>query len=188
MDKQILTTGDVARYCNVNFRTVIRWIERGILNAYKLPGRGDNRISREDFIEFLQDNDMPVPAEFRPSENRVLVVEDDVTTAKIIQKVLEKDAIETCVVHDGFHAGIKLNEFSPAVVSLDLDIPGLKGLDVLRYIRKTDNLKHIKVLVVSGLPEAELLAAQAAGADDVLSKPIKPEVLQERMSRLLSSN
>ncbi|TNF38926.1 MAG: response regulator, partial [Gammaproteobacteria bacterium] len=39
-----LTTGDIARYCQVNFRSVIRWIERGLLKAHKLPGRGDNRV------------------------------------------------------------------------------------------------------------------------------------------------
>ena len=44
MKKEILTTGDIAKYCNVNFRTVVRWVERGLLKSHKLPGRGDNRI------------------------------------------------------------------------------------------------------------------------------------------------
>ena len=62
--KQILTTGEIARYCGVNFRTVIRWIERGRLKAYQLPGRGDNRVTVEDFIDFLKVNSMPIPEEF----------------------------------------------------------------------------------------------------------------------------
>ena len=37
--QNVLTTGEAARYCDVNFRTVIRWIEKGYLKAYKLPGR-----------------------------------------------------------------------------------------------------------------------------------------------------
>ena len=60
-DKQALTTGEVAKYCGVNFRTVIRWIERGHLEAYKLPGRGDNRIPVDSFVNFLKGNNMPVP-------------------------------------------------------------------------------------------------------------------------------
>ena len=62
-EKQALTTGEVAKYCGVNFRTVIRWIERGHLDAYKLPGRGDNRIPVESFVDFLNNNNMPVPEE-----------------------------------------------------------------------------------------------------------------------------
>ncbi|MDO6805884.1 helix-turn-helix domain-containing protein, partial [Wenyingzhuangia sp. 1_MG-2023] len=57
--KQVLTTGEVAKYCGVNFRTVIRWIERGHLEAYKLPGRGDNRVPVAGFVRFLQSNEMP---------------------------------------------------------------------------------------------------------------------------------
>ena len=51
-DKNTLTTGEAAKYCGVNFRTVIRCIERGHLKAYKLPGRGDNRIPVKDCVRF----------------------------------------------------------------------------------------------------------------------------------------
>ncbi len=42
--QDVLTTGEAARICGVNFRTVLRWIDRGLLPAYKLPGRGDRRV------------------------------------------------------------------------------------------------------------------------------------------------
>ena len=65
MKKRVLTTGEVADYCGVNFRTVIRWIKRGQLDAYQLPGRGDNRIEVDDFIDFLITHKMPVPDELK---------------------------------------------------------------------------------------------------------------------------
>lgn len=65
MSKHTLTTGDIAQYCDVNSRTVIRWIRRGHLRAYQLPGRGDNRIDVEDFLDFLWQHKMPVPEELR---------------------------------------------------------------------------------------------------------------------------
>ena len=55
-DKRTLTTGEIANYCGVNFRTVIRWIQRGQLRAYQLPGRGDNRVEVHNFIAFLREN------------------------------------------------------------------------------------------------------------------------------------
>jgi len=63
LGKQVLTTGEVAGYCGVNFRTVIRWIKRGYLTAFQLPGRGDNRVRVEDFVTFLEENRIPVPHE-----------------------------------------------------------------------------------------------------------------------------
>ena len=63
-DKRILTTGEIANYCGVNFRTVIRWIQRGQLRAYQLPGRGDNRVEVHNFIAFLRENNIPIPRDF----------------------------------------------------------------------------------------------------------------------------
>ena len=60
MKKKALTTGEVASYCGVNFRTVIRWIEKGYIESFKLPGRGDNRIRVDHFVNFLHHNKMPV--------------------------------------------------------------------------------------------------------------------------------
>lgn len=60
-----LTTGEIAEYCDVNSRTVIRWIQRGHLRAYQLPGRGDNRVAVEDFLRFLKRHRMPVPEELQ---------------------------------------------------------------------------------------------------------------------------
>lgn len=184
MKKETLTTGDIANYCQVNFRTVIRWIERGLLKAYKLPGRGDNRVQIDDFIKFLSENDMPVPDELKQTSSRVLIVEDDPVMAKIIDKALQKIELETRIAPSGFHAGVELSEFAPSMMTLDLDIPGLSGLEVLQYVRKTPALKSIKVLVVSGRPEDELQAALSAGADDILAKPVRAQELQQKMLAL----
>lgn len=73
IDKQVLTTGEAAKYCGVNFRTVIRWIDKGHLDAYKLPGRGDNRIPINSFVDFLRKNDMPVADELLSNDRRLLL-------------------------------------------------------------------------------------------------------------------
>lgn len=56
-----LTTTQAAEYCGVHFRTVIRWINKGLLVAFKLPGRGDNRVLVQDLANFMLENDMPIP-------------------------------------------------------------------------------------------------------------------------------
>ncbi|MEI8650520.1 helix-turn-helix domain-containing protein [Paraglaciecola sp. Hal342] len=49
-----LTSGEIAKYCDVNLRTVIRWIDSGRLKGFKLPGGGNNRVTEEDFVDFLK--------------------------------------------------------------------------------------------------------------------------------------
>ena len=117
MEKNSLTTGEIAQYCGVNFRTVIRWIKRGHLKAYQLPGRGDNRVEVQDFLNFLREHDMPVPEDFQQFSLRVLIVDDDDAMAKNIQRVLRRAGFDTEIAADGFRAGTLAESFSPAVIS-----------------------------------------------------------------------
>ena len=56
---QYLTTGAIARHCGVSKVTVLRWIEKGNLAAFRLPG-GQNRIRREDFFDFAAKHKIPL--------------------------------------------------------------------------------------------------------------------------------
>lgn len=188
MKRRVLTTGEIAQFCGVNFRTVIRWIKRGHLNAYQLPGRGDNRIEIQDFLHFLKEHHMPIPEEFSQSSPRVLIVEDEPAMASTIQRLLHRHGFETSIALNGVHAGTLLESFSPAVMALDLKMPGLGGLDVLKFVRTSENLKDIKILVVSAMPRQELEEALAAGANDVLEKPFENDILVEKVSRLAGAN
>ena len=184
LKKRNLTTGDVAEMCGVNFRTVIRWIQRGHLRAFQLPGRGDNRVTVKDFLDFLRENNMPVPEELQPSEAKVLIVEDDKRMAQSMKRVLARRGFQTMVALDGFLAGALATTFRPGVMTLDLKMPGLGGLEVLKGIRGNPDLAGIKILVVSAMPQEQLEAALAAGADDVLEKPFANADLAAKVAGL----
>lgn len=183
--KKVLTSGEVARLCNVNFRTVLRWIERGDLAAYKLPGRGDNRVRREDFLEFVAKNQMPVPEEFREEEQRVLVVDDEAHMAQSIRRALVREGYKVKIASDGFRAGTYLGTFAPKVVTLDLQMPGLTGFDVLSFIRQTSGLEKVRILVVSGLDDSNLARALDEGADATLAKPFCNTDLTAKVKELM---
>ena len=185
MEKPSLTTGEIAEYCGVNFRTVIRWIKRGHLKAYQLPGRGDNRVEIQDFLNFLREHDMPVPDDFKKFSYRVLIVDDDPSMAKNIQRVLYRAGFETEIALDGFQAGTLAESFTPTVITLDLKMPGLSGLEVVKFARTRDNLKHIKILIISAMPQKDLDEALETGADDVLEKPFNNVELIEKVSLLM---
>jgi excisionase family DNA binding protein len=184
-EKKTLTTGEAAEFCDVNIQTIIRWIDRGLLKAYKLPGRGDSRIKVGDFVDFLESNQMPVPVELKRYNNRILIVDDDVNTSKAIQRVLKSRNFQTCLAESGFKAGAMLNLFSPTLVTLDLKMPGMGGKEVISTIRTTKKFARIKILVISAMPLEQLEEAIQFGADDFLVKPFQNERLIEKVNWLL---
>jgi len=185
MENRVLTTGEISKFCGVHLRTVIRWIERGHLKAYQLPGRGDNRVRVPDFLNFLRENHMPVPGELLASQRRVLIAEDDANMAATIQRVLRQAGFETQIASDGLRAGLLLETFKPAVMTLDLSMPGLSGFDVLRFIRETPSQAGTRILVISALPKVERQKALDLGADDTLAKPFDNHVLMEKVEALM---
>ena len=187
-DKRTLTTGEIANYCGVNFRTVIRWIQRGQLRAYQLPGRGDNRVEVNNFISFLRENNIPIPRDFLHLARRVLVVEKEPTVAKAIEVTLRKHNFDVYMAQDGFCAGSLLREHLPAVMTIDLRVPGLGGFDVIEYVRLAPELAKTKILVISAMDQADLDRARLLGADDILAKPFDPEELARRVVRLAGSD
>ncbi len=179
-----LTPGEIAQYCDVHQRTVSRWIASGQLKGFKLPGRGNYRVVLEDFISFLQQQKIPVPSSLT-AVTTVLVVDDEAAYRRAISRVLQTAGFNVMMAEDGFQAGVLL-QHKPAVMTLDLQMPGLNGFEVLKYIRQHSELSQTKILVISGLGQTELERALEAGADATLSKPFDNAHLLDTIARLLN--
>lgn len=179
-----LTTGDIAKYCDVNLRTVIRWIEKGSLVGYKLPGRGNNRVTVDNFLAFLKDNKMPIPADFLPNKTTVLIVDDDQNMGRAIKRVLKKAGFECDTATNGFIAGSKLMQNKPNLMTLDLTMPGLNGFELLKHLRAEEQFRDLKILVISALAQEHLDKAISLGANAVLSKPFHNNELLKLVKEL----
>ncbi|MBX2861623.1 MAG: response regulator [Vampirovibrio sp.] len=192
--KKTLTTTEIAGYCDVNFRTVIRWIERGLLKAHQLPGRGDNRVEIADFVAFLKENNLPIPEAFQDyrgikhakgGKPSVLIVDDDPLMVTAIERMLKTQGYETQTATNGFEAGALLSSATPDLMTLDLSMPGMSGLEVIQFVRNLETAKDVKILVISALTPEELGEAVAAGANDALEKPFEPDQLIEKVNNLV---
>jgi excisionase family DNA binding protein len=179
-----LTTGEAARICGVNFRTVSRWIERGLLPAYKLPGRGDRRVLVEELHQFMRENGIPDHSQLSAQPRRVLIADDELGMAHAIERVLRSAGFETAIASNGFEAGAMLPIFKPSLMTLDLRMPGLDGLDVLRFLQKTELPAPLKTLVVSADTEERLRASLALGAHGVVRKPFTNEELLRAVEQM----
>lgn len=182
-----LTTGDIAKYCDVNQRTVIRWLDKGALKGFKLPGRGNNRVKLDDFISFLKQNGMPVPDELvEQGMPKILVVDDELPVANAIRRALKPLNVSVEIANGGFEAGSQLMIQKPDLMTLDLSMPGMNGFDVIKFVRNTAEIAHTRILVISALDEDELSRAIETGADAALAKPFENEVLRNAVSELLA--
>lgn len=116
--------------------------------------------------------------------DRVLIVDDDLSSARAIARTLKRAGFSTEIAMDGFSAGALLQSFAPAVMTLDLMMPGLNGHGVLQYMNEREHIEETGILVISGMPEDSLRTALLQGADDVLAKPYENEFLIEKVVRL----
>lgn len=188
-ERTIFTTHEVAAVLQVNFTTVIDWVDKDFLKAYKTPG-GHRRIRRADLLAFLETHKMPVPMELvRPHGTRVLIVDDELDVRKFLQRAIKAAgflcAVETA--EDGFEAGKKVLAFLPDLVVLDLNLPGIDGFKVCHNIKSDLATKHIKVLVITGLAGHDIKEkALKAGADGFMTKPVGIAKFQEETARLLN--
>ena len=181
-----LTSGEIATYCDVNLRTVIRWIESGKLKGFKLPGRGNNRVLVSDFVSFLEHHNIPIPedlqSEISPS---ILIVDDEMPVAKSIQRVARRGGFESYIATGGFQAGIMLSQYNSKLMTLDLSMPGMDGYSVIQFVREQPKYKNLKILVISALDDISLDRAIELGANAVLSKPFTNSELIETIEKFM---
>jgi len=182
-----LTPGEIALYCDVHQRTVSRWIASGQLKGFKLPGRGNYRVVLSDFLEFLHRQKIPVPQSLTEKPS-ILVVDDEAAYRRAIQRTLHNAGYEVTQASDGFQAGALLLQLKPALMTLDLQMPGLDGFEVLKFIRQQQDLQYLKVLVISGLDTVALQKALDHGANAVLEKPFDNAALVKTVSSVLNTS
>lgn len=188
MSEKVYTTGEVAKLTGVNFRTVIRWIERGELDGYKLPGRGDHRVTLASLIAFMQKHRMPIPEEVvgEAEEKSVLVVDDEPAMANAIARIFKRDGWHVYIAGDGFQAGALLMQHKPQLMTLDLRMPGMDGFSVLDFTRKHFLTDKLKIIVVSAQPEQDMIMALKNGADATFEKPFENQQLLNKAKSLIN--
>lgn len=112
----------------------------------------------------------------------VLAVDDDPGILRIIQMTLDDEDIDLRVVPSGAAALTSLQETKPDVILLDVMMPGLSGIDVLREIRDGDDGAGLPVILLTAKDtNADKVKGLDLGADDYITKPFSVEELRARV-------
>ncbi|HEV2770610.1 MAG TPA: response regulator transcription factor [Solirubrobacteraceae bacterium] len=115
----------------------------------------------------------------------ILVVEDEPTIAEMVARYLRGAGFETTVAADGTAAVAAIGARRPDLVVLDVMLPGMSGLDVMRHLRATDQRHAAVVLLTARGGEADRVAGLQQGADDYIVKPFSPAELVARVTAVL---
>ena len=119
---------------------------------------------------------------------RVLVVDDEADIRELIRYNLARDGFEVELAATGEQALKAARARPPALVLLDLMLPGLNGLEICRLLKADPAAGEIPVVMVTARgEEADVVAGLEMGADDYVVKPFSPRVLSARVKAILNA-
>jgi DNA-binding response OmpR family regulator len=117
------------------------------------------------------------------SSGPILVVDDDAKILRLVRMYLEREGFRVIEAQDGRAALAAVALEAPALVVLDIMLPEVDGLEVIKAVRRTD---RTPIVVLSALGRADhRISGLAAGADDYVPKPFSPAELVLRVKRVL---
>ena len=178
--KDTYSTHDVAKICCVTPTTVIRWIEDGLIPAFKTVG-GHRRVRREDLEKVCRDRSIPFNVPTGTEVGRILVVDDEPVVLELVRDVVKElsHKFEVEVAKDAFDAGRLVVAFRPQLIFLDLMMPGVDGFEVCARLKKDPATTNTEVIAITGYyTEANMERILNAGAAACLKKPL--DVLEVR--------
>jgi two-component system alkaline phosphatase synthesis response regulator PhoP len=116
----------------------------------------------------------------------ILIIDDEEDIRDILKYNLEKDGFSVDVASNGEDGLKKIKTNIPDLLILDVMMPGMDGIEVCEMIRSTPEFEHIIICLLTARNEDySQIAGLDSGADDYVSKPVKPKVLISRINALL---
>jgi excisionase family DNA binding protein len=170
--KSVLTTGDVARICNVAPRTVSKWFDSGQLKGYRIPGSKDRRIPLNELIRFMKANNMPIET-LAVGKIRILIVGGgEQGVPDLMNALITRGGYDAQFARNGFEAGAFMQKFSPHVVLVNLLTNGIDAHGLCRNIRANEDFATIKIIALADqLSSQEATALLQRGYDGYVSHP-----------------
>ncbi len=183
-----LTTAQAAARLGVTASSVMNWVDAGLLKAWRTPG-GHRRISAAS-VQAMIDSRRARDAANRVRPLRVMIVEDDSSMAAMLSGLVHQILPEAkvSVVGDGFQGLVQAGRQPPDLMVMDVNLPGMSGLAMIRSLRAQPLTARLRFVLVSSYLLHELKPFGELPADvPFLNKPVSLEELQDALGRALES-
>ena len=115
----------------------------------------------------------------------LLIIEDEPELVRVLRSYLEQAGFHVLTALRGDTGLTAWEDKHPNLVILDLNLPGMDGLDVARYIRQHDTHRTPIIMLTARIDEVDQLLGLELGADDYIPKPFSPRIVVARVKALL---
>ena len=127
--------------------------------------------------EWLGEN-MRISQQHRADKPMALIVDDSLSTRRSLAQFVGDLGMEVCTAKDGFEAIEILQEQTPQLMLVDMEMPRMNGLELTAHVRANETTKHIPIIMITSRnTEKHRSLASAAGVDTYLNKPFSEEEL-----------
>ena len=121
----------------------------------------------------------------KSSPLKILVVDDDLDIIEILKYNLNKSGYLVKSAKNGLEAIKRAKKFMPNIILMDVMMPEMSGIEACSEIKQIDELSETMIIFLSARSEDYTqISAYDAGADDYISKPIKPKILLKKISNI----
>ena len=120
------------------------------------------------------------------AKEKILVVDDEEDILELVRFNLAKEGYAVTCAETGEKALAAAGEIRPDLIVLDLMLPGMDGLDVARHLKSEPATRSIPIIMLTAKgEEADIVTGLELGADDYITKPFSPRILQARVKAVI---
>ena len=118
------------------------------------------------------------------SEKTILCVEDNFQNRTLVNRILSSRGYNVVEAVDGLEGLEMIRSLKPPLVLLDIDLPGMGGIEIMGHVRADEALKHIPVIALTASAmQGDKERFLQAGCDDYLSKPVQVKQLLDMVAK-----
>lgn len=154
------------------------WVKERCQKVYSLQQKGYTIAMIQEYLkQELEEK----------SSKKILVVDDEKKFAVLLKKILVKKGYVVEMAHDGWDAGLKAAQFMPSLLILDINLPGVNGVEICKNLKSNPKTRNIQIITITAdinYPEQDVLAA---GADLYFTKPVDLNILLEECDKIIGN-
>jgi len=173
--KELFTASEVARFCQVDLKTIHNWADRGEIRHFRTPGR-HLRFRRVDVLDFLRKYGYPVPESLLNGRPRIHLIDEDQAALTSIKRSLSQ-RFDITAFNEPVDALIAIGNETPDVVVLDLANSELDSIRCINRLKAMSATKHVRIVVYSSDTSIRDKALDA-GASTFVAKPDVNKLLE----------
>lgn len=183
----VLSTQQAAKQLGVSVRTIQLWVEAGSLAAWKTAG--NHRRIYQWSVDKLQDKGKTKDGQSSEAgalRSSILIVEDDKTTQVYYESMLQMLKLEDSLyfASDGIEGLVSLGRYRPWLMLLDIDMPRMDGIEMIRSLAQQPLTRTLSIIVVSNVEQSEAIRRGLPVDCTFFQKPISLQDLSGAIEEL----